>query len=64
MIWMRFECPETGLPLRSLQPTTWSAVQSDALIALHCPKCSSLHMFAREHAVLEMAGPVPERVRA
>jgi len=64
MIWMTFECPDTGMPLRSVQPTRWSATRSDALIALHCPKCSGLHMFAREQAVLEMAGAAPGRVPA
>ena len=62
MIWMTFECPETGRPLRTLQATSWSAERADALIALHCPKCSGLHMFAREHALLEMGGMAPERV--
>ena len=64
MIWMTFECPETGRPLRSLQATTWSAAERDALVALHCPKCSSLHMFASENAVLEMGGRAPKRVPA
>ena len=55
MIWMSFECPETGKPLRTLQ-STWSSERTDKLVALHCPKCSTLHMFAREHALLEMRG--------
>ena len=56
MIWMTFECPQTGQPLRTLQPTLWSADRTDALMALHCPKCSQMHMFGRDHAILEMSG--------
>ena len=56
VIWMTFECPQTGQPLRTLQPTLWSADRTDALMALHCPKCSQMHMFSREHAILEMSG--------
>ncbi len=62
MIWMTFECPETGRPLRTLQAASWSADRAGALIALHCPKCSSLHRLAPEHAVLEMGSAAPERV--
>ena len=54
MIWMTFECPTTGQPLRSMQASEWSSEMTEALIAMHCPKCSQLHTFARDQAILEM----------
>jgi hypothetical protein len=56
VIWMTFECPETGQPLRMMQSAAWSAETTEALMALHCPKCSQMHRFSRDHAILEMSG--------
>ena len=54
MIWMTFECPETGRPLRTVQAPAWLAETTDTRMALHCPKCSQMHRFSRDHAILEM----------
>jgi hypothetical protein len=56
VIWMTFECPQTGQPLRTMQSAAWSAEMMDTLMALHCPKCSQMHMFGRDDAILEMRG--------
>ncbi len=65
MIWMTFECPETGQPLRTVRSSQWSADTTGALMALHCPKCSHMHMFSRGDAILEMgSGAAPARATA
>jgi hypothetical protein len=63
VIWMTFECPETGRPLRAMQSAIWSSESTGTLMALHCPKCSQMHMFGRDDAILEM-GRREERARA
>ena len=58
MIRMTCECPTTGEPLATMAIDDWTAADPDALIAVHCPKCSELHAFARSQYVLELS-PVP-----
>jgi len=45
-----FQCPETGKPLPAI---TLTAADPEARVALHCPKCSQLHVFAAGDAVEE-----------
>ena len=47
---LTFECPETGKPLSAL---TIDDAAQDVRIAVHCPKCSQLHMFSNADAVEE-----------
>jgi hypothetical protein len=45
---LTFECPQTGKPLTAM------TVRDDAeevRIAVHCPKCSGLHVFSNGDAV-------------
>ena len=54
MIRMTFECPNTGLPLAPMAVDGWAADETDARFAVHCPKCSQKHEFARTDYVLEL----------
>jgi endogenous inhibitor of DNA gyrase (YacG/DUF329 family) len=45
---LTFECPETGKPLPAM---TVADADPDMRIAVHCPKCSQLHVFANGDAV-------------
>jgi hypothetical protein len=45
---LTFECPETGKPLSAM---TVDDMAPDMRIAVHCPKCSQLHVFAGGDAV-------------
>ncbi len=61
-----FECPETGKPLSGMAIEDWTGETPESLIAMHCPKCSGLHEFARADGILmrggrfaRMAAPVP-----
>ena len=52
MIRMRFDCPETGESLSSsLSAGEWPG-RDDELLSMHCPKCSKLHGFGRDQAIL------------
>ena len=52
MIRISFDCPETGEPLSSMAgPGQWPG-RDDELVSMHCPKCSKLHRFGREQAIL------------
>ena len=45
---LTFECPETGKPLSAM---TIDDTTPEVRIAVHCPKCSSLHVFSNGDAV-------------
>jgi hypothetical protein len=47
---LTFECPETGKPLPAM---TVGEGAGDVRLAVHCPKCSKLHVFANGDAVEE-----------
>jgi len=64
VIWMTFECPETGRPLRAMQSAIWTSESTDTRMALHCPKCSQMHMFSRGDAILEIGRREKPRVAA
>ena len=51
MIHLMFECPATGKPLAGAAIDDWTGEVPDALIALHCPKCSGLHEFTRAEGI-------------
>jgi hypothetical protein len=34
----------------------WTGEAPDALIAMHCPKCSGMHEFTRADGILAMSG--------
>ncbi|HWT22062.1 MAG TPA: hypothetical protein VN213_01010 [Solirubrobacteraceae bacterium] len=59
MIRLMFECPETGKPLAGAAIDDWTGEVADALIALHCPKCSGLHEFTRAQGIMMVAGMAP-----
>jgi hypothetical protein len=56
VIRLMFECPETGKPLSGMAIEDWTGEAPDALIAMHCPKCSGMHEFTRAEGILMMAG--------
>jgi hypothetical protein len=67
MIRLTFECPETGKPLSGTAIEGWAGEAPDALIAMHCPKCSRLHEFTRAEGILAVGGRferAPARVTA
>jgi endogenous inhibitor of DNA gyrase (YacG/DUF329 family) len=47
---LTFECPETGKPLSAM---TVDDATEDVRLAVHCPKCSQLHVFSNGDAVEE-----------
>jgi endogenous inhibitor of DNA gyrase (YacG/DUF329 family) len=47
---LTFECPETGKPLTAM---TVDETAGDMRLAVHCPKCSQLHVFSKGDAVEE-----------
>lgn len=49
---LTFECPDTGKPLSAM---TVDDTAPDVRIAVHCPKCSRLHLFSNGDAVEERA---------
>jgi hypothetical protein len=48
---LTFECPETGKPLSAM---TVDDSAADIRLAVHCPKCSQLHVFTNGDAVEEL----------
>jgi hypothetical protein len=58
MVRLMFECPSTGKPLSGVAIEEWVGEVPDALIAMHCPKCSSLHEFTRSQGILMVGGRV------
>jgi hypothetical protein len=50
MTTLTFECPETGKPLSAM---TVEDTYEDVRLAVHCPKCSQLHVFTNGDAVEE-----------
>ncbi|HZB78130.1 MAG TPA: hypothetical protein VE526_18000 [Solirubrobacteraceae bacterium] len=57
MTMMRFSCPTTGLALQEMALDEEAAGVPGARLALHCPKCSQMHVFTEQDAVVEE--PVP-----
>jgi endogenous inhibitor of DNA gyrase (YacG/DUF329 family) len=47
---LTFECPETGKPLPAM---TVDDAAPEMRLAVHCPKCSKLHVFTNGDAVKE-----------
>ena len=47
---LKFECPETGKPLSAM---TVADADPDMRLAVHCPKCSQLHVFSNGDAIEE-----------
>ena len=52
MTTLSFQCPATGKPLPAM---TMTAADAEVRVAVHCPKCSQLHVFAAADAVEERA---------
>ena len=50
MTTLSFQCPETGKPLPTM---TMGSADPEARVAVHCPKCSQLHVFSAADAVEE-----------
>ena len=57
MTTMRFSCPTTGLALQEMGLDEEAAGVPGVRLALHCPKCSQMHVFTEQDAVGEE--PVP-----
>ena len=49
---LQFECPTTGKPLPLM---LMDHGEPETRIAVHCPKCSQLHLFSAADAVAERA---------
>jgi hypothetical protein len=49
---LQFECPTTSKPL---PPVVMDSGHPETRIAVHCPKCSQLHIFSAADAVDERA---------
>ena len=64
MIQLMFECPTTGKPLYGMAIENWTGAAPDALIAMHCPKCSGMHEFARADGILAMGEQVGDLILA
>ena len=60
MIWLMFDCPSTGAPLRTRMTFEDVAAAPTTTVSLHCPRCAQLHRFRRDEATLELSG---ERAR-
>jgi hypothetical protein len=56
MVRLMFECPSTGKPLSGVAIEEWIGEVPDALIAMHCPKCSTLHEFTRAQGIPMVGG--------
>ena len=54
---MQFSCPTTGLALQEMALDDEAAGMPGVRLALHCPKCSEMHMFTEQDALVE--APVP-----
>ena len=54
---MRFSCPTTGLALQEMALDDEAAGMPGVRLALHCPKCSQMHVFTEQDVAAEE--PVP-----
>ena len=54
---MQFACPTTGLALQEMALDDEAAGMPGVRLALHCPKCSQMHVFSENDASVEE--PVP-----
>jgi len=54
---MQFSCRTTGLALQEMALDDEAAGMPGVRLALHCPKCSEMHMFTEQDALVE--APVP-----
>jgi hypothetical protein len=54
---MQFSCPTTGLPLQEMTLDDEAAGLPGVRLALHCPKCSQMHLFTEQDAIVPE--PVP-----
>ena len=57
MTTMQFTCPTTGLALQEMALDDEAAGMPGVRLALHCPKCSQMHVFSEHDA--GGAEPVP-----
>lgn len=57
MTTMRFSCPTTGLALREMALDDEAAGMPGVRLALHCPKCSQMHVFTEQDVAADE--PVP-----
>jgi hypothetical protein len=57
MTMMQLTCPTTGLPLQAMALDEEAAGLPGVRLALHCPKCSQMHVFGEHDA--GVAEPVP-----
>jgi hypothetical protein len=57
MTTMRFTCPTTGLSLQAMHLDDEAAGLPGVRLALHCPKCSQMHVFSEGDAAVEEAVP-------
>ena len=54
---MQFSCPTTGLALKEMTLDDEAAGLPGVRLALHCPKCSQMHLFTEQDAVVEQPAP-------
>jgi hypothetical protein len=57
MTTMQFTCPTTGLALQEMALDDEAAGTPGVRLALHCPKCSQMHVFTEQDVAAEE--PVP-----
>jgi len=57
MTTMQFTCPTTGLALQEMALDDEAAGMPGVRLALHCPKCSQMHVFTEQDVAAEE--PVP-----
>ncbi|MET0683781.1 MAG: hypothetical protein ABW060_00630 [Solirubrobacteraceae bacterium] len=57
MTTMQFTCPTTGLALQQMALDDEAAGMPGVRLALHCPKCSQMHVFTEQDVAAEE--PVP-----
>ena len=57
MTTMQVTCPTTGLALQQMALDDEAAGMPGVRLALHCPKCSQMHVFTEQDVAAEE--PVP-----
>ena len=57
MTTMQFTCPTTGLALQEMALDDEAAGVPGVRLALHCPKCSQMHVFTEQDVAADE--PVP-----
>ena len=53
MTTMQFTCPTTGLALQQMALDDEAAGMPGVRLALHCPKCSQMHVFTEQDATVD-----------